>query len=103
MTTKTMELMKVFEERKNALNVARDSFRDVLNEMVNEGLAKKVEDGYGGGIILTIVANKSLLDEISYFIWEDYEPEFWHDEIDDGYHEYDGYIVHYLPGELEWF
>jgi len=65
----------------------------MLKAMVECGLAKRIEDGYGGDYELTVVAAPDILSRIEYFEWEDDVPTFWGEEGQIGYKK----------GELEWW
>ena len=86
------------EYLKSKKDVARSNgrLRETLDKMIKHGLAKKVEDGYGGDIVLIVVTDPLYLADIDYYIWEDESgPEFWNEEFEE--------VVVVPPGRLEWW
>ena len=74
------DIKLLFETCKARHEAAKKELREMLKLMVEYGMAKEVEDGYGGDYVMTIVADPSLLSQIDYYVYEgDEEPEFWNE------------------------
>jgi hypothetical protein len=90
------EIKAKFEAAKKHLEAAQAELRSILDTMILLGMAKKVEDGYGSGYQVTVVASPGLLSRIDTFIWEDdLGLEFRNDNETDP--------IKWAKGELEWF
>jgi hypothetical protein len=89
-----LDLKERFAQAKEANEQAQKGLRAILTEMIEAGMAKKVEDGYGGDHLMAIVADPVLLKQIEYFIWGEEDPEFW--GPDNG-------PLTFEKGAVEWF
>jgi hypothetical protein len=76
---KDVELL--FRTVKARFDASKQELFNMLKIMVEHGLAKEIEDGYGGDYVMTIIADPETLKQIDYYVYDegDDEPEFWNE------------------------
>jgi len=69
----------LFESCKARYEASNKELLEMLNVMVEYGMAKEIEDGEGGDYEMIIVADPSIMSQIDYFTWDEGTPQFWNE------------------------
>ena len=87
-----IDVRELYDAVKGISEAAKCLMQTAVKAMVEHGLAKEIDDGYGGDYVMTIVADPEILKQIDYYVFEDEEPEFWNEASGET-----------ITGKIEWY